>query len=360
MNVDGLQKLTPRQKEILRLLLVGFDTKSIARELDISVHTVTEHLREARRHLGVSNSREAARILGQAEEVPPNNLGRSTIGVGDTIAAFSSVMESSARRRLVYIGATFMILLTTAALALTFSTHETHWKANDPAYESNSANPEESDPNHFPVLAIPVEEFDQLKVSGAFKVSVFVSDRASQVSLVGPRTMTADVIVSVDDGILTIRFREGAERSWNPGAGVNVSILTSGLSSVNIDGPTQIEINGPKGDSFAATTEAAGSIEVTRLDVGKVDLTTNGAGSILVGGSAREATYLTSGAGLIDAKRLRVTNAKMAVGGAGSIYADVSGDSEILLRQRRGGRVEVVGGGTCISQPANSDRIDCR
>lgn len=71
MSVDGLEKLTARQKEILRLLLGGFDTKSVARELDISVHTVTEHLRVARRHLGVSNSREAARLLGRAEAGPP-------------------------------------------------------------------------------------------------------------------------------------------------------------------------------------------------------------------------------------------------------------------------------------------------
>jgi DNA-binding CsgD family transcriptional regulator len=360
MSVDGLQKLTPRQKEILRLLLGGFDTKSIARELDISVHTVTEHLREARRHLGVSNSREAARILGQAESSPPDNMGPSNIGVVRKTAGSNSSKQSSTNWRLVYLGASIMILLATAAIALTLSGDEAHSQANDPASESTSANPAESDPKHFPVVTIPVEEFDKMEVSGAFKVFVFVSDGPSQVSLVGPRSMTADAIAAVDGGILTIRFREGAERSWNPGAGVNVSISTPNLSSVNIDGPTQIEINGPKGDSFAATTKAAGSIEVTRLEVGKVELATKGAGSISVSGSAREATYSTGGAGSIDAKRLRVTNAKMAVGGAGSIYADVSGESEISLGRSRGGRVEVVGGGTCTSQPANSERIDCR
>lgn len=360
MSVDGLGKLTPRQKEILRLLLGGFDTKSIANELDISIHTVTEHLREARRHLGVSNSREAARILGQAEATPPNNLGPNTIGVGGPSAASKSVVRPSTNWRLVYVGASIMILLATAAFALAISTAETHSEVNDLASEPISASPEESDPNHFPVVTIPVKEFDKLEVSGALKVSVFVSDRPSQVSLVGPRTMTADVIVAVDDGSLTIRFREGAERSWNPGAGVNVSVSTPNLASIILDGPGRVQVNGPKGDSFAATTQAAGSIELIRLDVGEVEFATKGAGSISASGSSRDATYLTEGAGSIDAKRLRVTNAKIAVGGAGSIYADVSGESEILLRQLRGGRVEVVGGGTCISQPANSDRINCR
>ena len=360
MSVDGLQKLTPRQKEILRLLLGGFDTKSIARELDISVHTVTEHLREARRHLSVSNSREAARILGQAESAPPNNMGPSNIGVVRETAGSNFSEQSSTNWRLVYLGASIMILLAAASIALTISGDEARSQANDPASESTSVSPDESDPKHFPVVTIPVEEFDKLEVSGAFKVSVFVSDGPSQVSLVGPRSMTADAIVAVEDGILTIRFREGAERSWNPGAGVNVSVSTPNLASINLDGSGQVEINGPQGDSFAATTEAAGSIEVTRLDVGKVELATKGAGSISVGGSAREATYSTGGAGSIDAKRLRVTNAKMTVGGAGSIYADVTGESEISLRKSRAGRVEVVGGGTCVSQPANSDRIECR
>lgn len=360
MSVDGLEKLTARQKEILRLLLGGFDTKSIARELDISVHTVTEHLREARRHLGVSNSREAARILGQAEAAPPNNMGPSDIRVADAKEGANPPGQSGTNRRPVYLGAFVMILLATAALALTFSGDETRSQDIEPATESALAATGERDPKHFPVVTIPVDPFDQVDVSGAFKVYVFVSESPTEVALVGPRSMTADVIAAVDGGILTIRFREGAERSWNPGAGVNVSISTPKLSAVKIDGPTRMEINGPTGDSFAATTQAAGSIEITGLDVGSIALASKGAGSISVGGSAREATYSTGGAGSIDAKRLRVTNAKMTVGGAGSIYADVSGESEITLGRSQGGRVEVVGGGTCISKPANSDRIDCR
>lgn len=360
MSVNGLEKLTARQKEILRLLLVGFDSKSIARELEISVHTVTEHLREARRHLGVSNSREAARMLGQAEGGPPNYMGPSDIGVAEAAAGANPSGHSGTNRRLVYLGAFVMILLATAALALTVSDGDTRSQDSEPATESASDSSAERDPKHFPVVTIPVDAFDQMKVSGAFKVYVLVSDSPTEVALVGPRSMTADVIATVEDGILTIRFREGAERSWNPGAGVNVSISTPNLSSVNVDGPTRMEINGPTGDSFAATTQAAGSIEISRLDVGKVALATKGAGSISVSGSAGDAIYSTGGAGSIDAKRLRVTNAKIAVGGAGSIYADVSGESEVTLGRSLSGRVEVVGGGTCISQPANSDRIDCR
>ncbi|MBO9559664.1 MAG: DUF4019 domain-containing protein [Caulobacter sp.] len=72
---DRFHKLSEREKETLRLLLHGHDAKSIAAALGLSVHTVNERLREARRKLGVGSSREAARLLGQAEGRDPNFLG---------------------------------------------------------------------------------------------------------------------------------------------------------------------------------------------------------------------------------------------------------------------------------------------
>jgi hypothetical protein len=43
------------------------DAKSVARILGLSVHTINERLREARRKMAVSSSREAARLLLDAE-----------------------------------------------------------------------------------------------------------------------------------------------------------------------------------------------------------------------------------------------------------------------------------------------------
>lgn len=65
---QGLAELTEKEKETLRLLLQGYDAKSCARALSLSVHTINERLRSARRKLSVSSSREAARMLHEAEE----------------------------------------------------------------------------------------------------------------------------------------------------------------------------------------------------------------------------------------------------------------------------------------------------
>ena len=67
---EGGQDLTDREREVLRLLLAGHTAKSAAAELDLSVHTINNYLREARKKLGVSSSREAARVLGERENAP--------------------------------------------------------------------------------------------------------------------------------------------------------------------------------------------------------------------------------------------------------------------------------------------------
>ena len=73
--------LTEREKETLRLLLRGHDAKSIARELELSVHTVNDRLRDARRKLNVSSSREAARRLAEAEGDRPKIPAGNELGV---------------------------------------------------------------------------------------------------------------------------------------------------------------------------------------------------------------------------------------------------------------------------------------
>ncbi|KQN09998.1 LuxR family transcriptional regulator [Sphingobium sp. Leaf26] len=78
--------LTEKEKQTLRLIVRGHDAKSIARSLGLSVHTINERLRDARRKMAVSSSREAARLLLEAEggdgqgAAFPNCVGDTEIG----------------------------------------------------------------------------------------------------------------------------------------------------------------------------------------------------------------------------------------------------------------------------------------
>jgi len=92
---------------VLRLLVRGHDIKSIARELSISITAANERLRSARLKLGVSSSREAARILVAAEGDPKFFADKQT-GV-----PFSPIRLQPRPMVLVWIGVVMVIGIAT-------------------------------------------------------------------------------------------------------------------------------------------------------------------------------------------------------------------------------------------------------
>lgn len=111
--------MSEREKETLRLLLRGHDAKSAAAALGLSVHTINEYLREARRKLGVTSSREAARRLGDAER-GDESFGDMNLGVAHRTPDVGSVAgRHPAGRPLGWlIGGMTVMLAIVVALAL--------------------------------------------------------------------------------------------------------------------------------------------------------------------------------------------------------------------------------------------------
>ena len=75
---DRWRALTEKEKQTLRLIVRGHDAKSTARSLGLSVHTINERLRDARRKMAVSSTPPAARRLMDAET--PDLSGDAEIG----------------------------------------------------------------------------------------------------------------------------------------------------------------------------------------------------------------------------------------------------------------------------------------
>jgi DNA-binding CsgD family transcriptional regulator len=119
----GIAALSERERQVLRLLLRGHDAKSIARDLGLSVHTVNEHLREARRKTGVSSSRAAARLLAKAEGEGPKSLADKEIGIGPRDANEQHHRRTGEGHRLAWLGGGMLIMsliIVAAALSSTF------------------------------------------------------------------------------------------------------------------------------------------------------------------------------------------------------------------------------------------------
>jgi DNA-binding CsgD family transcriptional regulator len=120
---DGPQALTEKEKQTLRLIVRGHDAKSTARYLGLSVHTVNERLRDARRKMSVTSSREAARLLLDTEGDGPNFLTDTQLGDAEAAArmeqdAAPDTGKAAHRRRAWLIGGVLIMSLILATLAL--------------------------------------------------------------------------------------------------------------------------------------------------------------------------------------------------------------------------------------------------
>ena len=66
--------LTPRQIDVLNLLLKGLPNKLIARELNLSVETIKDHVAAVLRALGVASRTQAVLAVGQLSQRPSGDV----------------------------------------------------------------------------------------------------------------------------------------------------------------------------------------------------------------------------------------------------------------------------------------------
>lgn len=125
-------RLSDKEKEVLRLFGRGHDAKSTANTLGLSVHTINERLRAARRKLDVTSSRQAARWLFEVEgegrvpgspnapgAQPPQKSGSEFFGDAPKASSPDPASRAAMSRRVVFwIGGIFVMLTLALAAAL--------------------------------------------------------------------------------------------------------------------------------------------------------------------------------------------------------------------------------------------------
>ena len=131
--------LSDREKTVLRLLSKGFDAKSAARELSLSVHTVNERLRSARRKLQVTSSREAARLLSEQED--NKSLVYKEFGVGSSSTTKDNGAKTKRASALIIGGLIAMSLIVLTAF-LTLSSTDAVDSGPSPNWSLAEAPPE--------------------------------------------------------------------------------------------------------------------------------------------------------------------------------------------------------------------------
>ncbi|WP_284124043.1 helix-turn-helix domain-containing protein [Parerythrobacter aestuarii] len=141
----NIHKLTEKEKETLRLMLRGHDAKSMARQFDLSVHTINERLRNARRKLDVTSSREAARLLYESECGIPEIPGYK--GFGDAESQPNDddrTIENKVASRPYLIGGFVIMLAIAFAAAMFLASHPVDQRpVGDPATALETAQIEQ-------------------------------------------------------------------------------------------------------------------------------------------------------------------------------------------------------------------------
>ena len=64
--LEVLQRLSPRERDVARLLALGHSNKEVARQLDISDHTVHVHRQSITKKTGSGHAADLARLIGRA------------------------------------------------------------------------------------------------------------------------------------------------------------------------------------------------------------------------------------------------------------------------------------------------------
>ena len=73
---NRLERLTPRELEVLQMIAFGMTNAEAARRLDLSVHAIKFHLAAIYRRLGVANRTEAAvAYLRSVSSLEPRTQG---------------------------------------------------------------------------------------------------------------------------------------------------------------------------------------------------------------------------------------------------------------------------------------------
>jgi len=93
MGQEMISRLTERQRTCLKLVAMGFTSKQIARQLGISHSTVDNHVLAATQLLGVTDRREAGRLLtrGLGQELPRQVKSLSDAEKSDMMGALEAL-----------------------------------------------------------------------------------------------------------------------------------------------------------------------------------------------------------------------------------------------------------------------------
>lgn len=161
-----------------------------------------------------------------------------------------------------------------------------------------------------------IDDFDRVIVQVHGDVSVRQAEGESSGSVTIADNLYEYLQFNVEDGELTIKMDDNYRYRYSK---MDISLVTSDLSSLTIQGAGDVDICGLVTDAFSVTIQGAGDVDVEDLECGHFEAVIQGAGDIEATGKASSADLTIQGAGDIDIIGLECDDVTSKVQGAGSI-----------------------------------------
>jgi hypothetical protein len=205
-----------------------------------------------------------------------------------------------------------------------------------------------------------VRSFDRVRASGPFDV-VIRTGGAPAVRASGPQAALDRLVVTSEDGVLSIRPEKGdwkLWRGWLPrGEKVVVSVSAPALRAVSLAGSGTVTVDRARAAQFAASVSGSGDLTVNDLQAEGFALTVAGSGDLTVSGRARTGKASVAGSGDIHGEGLRVATAELAVAGSGDVRLGATDSATVSVVGS--GDVYVTGGARCTTSKHGSGDVHC-
>jgi len=205
-----------------------------------------------------------------------------------------------------------------------------------------------------------VTGFDRVRLDGPYRVTL-KTGVAPFAKASGTPAAIDGVSIEVQGRTLVVRKNPS---SWGgyPGqsAGpVEITVGTHEISTVWVNGAGSLSIDGAKGLNFDLTLNGAGNVAIARLAVDRLRANVIGTGSVVLGGTARDAATVVRGTAELDASGLTAKDA--TVGAEGAAVVKLTATNTAKVDTQGTATVELGGKPACTIKASGSAVVSgCR
>lgn len=203
-----------------------------------------------------------------------------------------------------------------------------------------------------------LSSFETIEVSADVVVEVVTRSPVSAVAS-GPQDALDRLVVASENGKLVISQRQfaGDEARRKPQGPVTVRVNAANLKSATLVGAGSLRIDRLKGARVMLGLRGPGRLSVGAVTTDRLSVAMVGNGTMILGGTAKQAQMTISGAGAVDAGQLAVDALTSDSEGTGDHVFQAVKSAAITTRGL--GKTVVLGKPTCTVRNVGSGTVEC-